>query len=321
MILPRRTLLAAGATLLAIPSLAAQKVILLVPSAPQVPAFAPLVLAQHLGYFADAGFDVELVMAKGGVDVAKQVGVGNAQLGTAIGDTAIIVRSNGIPVKIVALLGGGSLTTIVARPDRGIRTLADLRGKKISVLSFQDTTYFALLGALATVGLGKSDIDAEAIGPAGVSNLVLTGNVDACACVPEREVEIVNALPGAITIPTTQYIPSMAQAIIASDTVITANPTLVRGMVHAVLRAVQHVIDDPARAAQDYVAAQPSFQGKTALIQQIMERYVARAYGNQKPLGTVDPARLVKLQEFYLKEGFIDAPTPVDALYTNAFIS
>jgi NitT/TauT family transport system substrate-binding protein len=298
-----------------------EKLVLLLPSAPTVPAFAPLVLAQHLGFYADAGLDVELIMAKGGVDVAKQVGVGNAELGTAIGDTAIIVRSNGIPVKIVALLGGGSMTTIVARPDRGIRTIADLKGKKVAVLSFQDTTYFALLGALATVGLDKSDIDAEALGPAGVTNLVLSGHVDACACVPEREVAILNAIPDAVSIPTTEFIPSMAQALIASDTIIARNPELVRSAVHATLRGVQYIVNDPAHAARSYAAAVPPYQDKVPLVQQIMERYIARAYNGQSKLGQVDPERLAKLQSFYLKETIISRTTAVSDLYTNEFLS
>ena len=49
-------------------------------------------------------------MPPGGVDVAKQIGAGNAIIGGAIGDTPIIVRANGVPVKAVAVLGAGALT-------------------------------------------------------------------------------------------------------------------------------------------------------------------------------------------------------------------
>jgi len=38
--------------------------------------------------------------------------VDNVDLGGGIGDTAIIVRANGIPVKGVAVLGSESLTQI-----------------------------------------------------------------------------------------------------------------------------------------------------------------------------------------------------------------
>ena len=91
------TLAAAMAT----PAAALEKITYLLPAPLSVPAFAPWIIAKQLGYYKDAGYEVNFVVAKGGVDVAKQVGVGNAEIGGAIGDTPIIVRGNGVPVKVV----------------------------------------------------------------------------------------------------------------------------------------------------------------------------------------------------------------------------
>src|SRR4051794_29813302 len=187
------TLAMALAATLSSAASAQEKITYLLPAPPSLPAFAPWVLAKHLGYYKDAGYDVEFVVARGGVDVAKQVGVGNAPIGGAIGDTPVIVRSQGVPVKVVGLMGGGALTVIVGRKDRGIAKLEDLKGKKISTLSFQDTTYFAMLGALASKGLTKNDIDGQAVGPAAVANMVISGTTDACACTPDWEVDVKEA--------------------------------------------------------------------------------------------------------------------------------
>src|SRR5260370_32492873 len=99
------------------PASAAEKITYLLPAPPSLPAFAPWVLAKHLGYYSQAGYDVEFVVARGGVDVAKQIGVGNAPLGGAIGDTPIIVRGNGVPVKAGGRVGGGG-RPILGRPQR-----------------------------------------------------------------------------------------------------------------------------------------------------------------------------------------------------------
>ncbi len=299
---------------------AVEKITYLLPAPPSLPAFAPWVLAKHLGYYTEAGYDVDFVVARGGVDVAKQVGVGNAPIGGAIGDTPVIVRGNGVPVKSVGLMGGGALTVVVGRKDRGINKLEDLKGKKISVLSFQDTTYYALLGALASKGITKNEVNAEAVGPANVAKFVIAGTVDACACTPDWEIDVKEGVKDTVSLPTTDYFQSMAQAILTSDKMIAERPDMVRAIVKATLRGMKYVMDDPAKAAVTYVAASPSFKGKEQLMVKILKNYTERTYKGQKELGAMDPERLAKLQTFYKQQGFIEKELPLDQLYSNAFI-
>jgi NitT/TauT family transport system substrate-binding protein len=277
-------------------------------------------LAQQRGYFAQEGLKVNFVAAKGGVDCAVQVGAGNAPIGGAIGDTPIIVRGNGVPVKAVGVMGGGALTVVVGRKDRGIEKLEDLRGKKISVLAFQDTTYYALLGALASKNITKNDVNAQAVGPAAVASLVVAGTVDACACTPDWEVDVTQGVKDTVSLPTTDYFQSMSQAILASDKMIAERPEMVRGIVKATLRGMQFVMDDPVKAAMVYVEASPSFKGKEELMKKVLTNYTERTYKGQSTLGAMDPQRLANLQKFYKQQGFIEAELPVEQLYSNEFI-
>ena len=302
------------------PAAAAEKITYLLPAPPSLPAFAPWVLAKHLGYYSEAGYDVDFVVARGGVDVAKQIGVGNAAIGGAIGDTPIIVRGNGVPVKAVGLMGGGALTIVVGRKDRGIGKLEDLKGKKISVLSFQDTTYFALLGALASKGITKNDVNAQAVGPAAVASLMVAGTVDACACTPDWEIDVQTGLKDTVSLPTKDYFQSMSQAILASDKMIAERPDMVRAIVKATLRGMKYVMDDPQKAALTYVQASPSFKGKEEHMKRVLANYTERTYKGQSELGAMDPQRLTNLQRFYKQQGFIEQELPVDQLYSNAFI-
>ena len=88
-------------------AIAAEKVIYLFPAPPFLPAFGPIQLAQGKGYYKAEGLDVTFAVGKGGVDVAKQIGAGNAALGGILGDGPIIVHQNGIPIKAVASFGVG----------------------------------------------------------------------------------------------------------------------------------------------------------------------------------------------------------------------
>ena len=291
----------------------------LLPAPATLPAFGPWMLAQQRGYFTQEGLKVTFQVARGGVDVAKMVGAGNATIGGAIGDTPIMVRSNGIPVKAVAVLGGRSLMQLVINKDKGINSIKDLKGKTITTLAFQDTTYFALLGMLSSAGLTKNDVNAQAAGPAGIYKLFLAGQADAMASVPDWTYIVKTQGTMKIEIiPSDTVFKSMAQAIVASDEMIAKNPELVRKIVRATLKGMKDIMDNPAAAAADYVKINP--QAKEAEIAEIFKMFNEYVYQGQTVIGEMDEARLSNLQDFYLAQGIIEKKTPVGELYTNQFV-
>jgi NitT/TauT family transport system substrate-binding protein len=300
---------------------AGEPVTYLFPALLNQPAFAPWLIARQLGYYADAGYDVTFAVAQGGNDVAQQVAIGKVPIGGAIGDTPILVRNYGIRVKIIASIGGGSLTAIVAGADRGIHSLQDLRGKHLVVLSRTDSTYHVLLGALASAGIGPTDVAIDTGRPRDIVRRVLTGRDDACACVPDWEVDIRLTQPGAVVVPIDQAFPSMAQAIIASDRTIAEKPAMLRAVVSATLRGMQFVIDDPRKAAEVYVHAVPRDKGQLELVVRLLQAYVDQVYRGQTVIGQTDPARLDALQSLYEKEHFVRTIVPAKELYTNQFVA
>jgi NitT/TauT family transport system substrate-binding protein len=298
----------------------AETITYLLPAPLSLPAFGPFVVAKQRGYFKAEGLDVEFQVAKGGVDVAKQVGAGNAVIGGGIGDTPIIVRPNGVPVKAVAVLGGGALMQLVLDKDKGLHTVKDLKGKTITVLAYQDTTYFALLGMLASQGMTKDDVNAEAAGPVNVWKLFLAGKSDAFASTPDWTALVLAAKKNIEIIPSDSLFKSMAQAIIASDETIKKNPQLIQKIVSATLKGMKDIMTDPVSAAADFVKATPDLAGKEAFVAEAFKLYNKYVYGGQKVLGEMDEARLSALQDFYVKQGLVRAKTPINDLYTNQFV-
>ena len=300
--------------------IAAEDITYLLPAPPTLPAFAPWVIAKHKGYYAASDLNVTFIAARGGVDVAKQVGAGNAMVGGAIGDTPIIVRANNVPVKAIAVIGGGSLTQLAVNTASGVKNIKDLKGKSVSVMAYTDTTYYALLGSLEMADMTKKDLDIQAAGPAGVWQLLAKGDVAAMAGVPEW---IVSAREGGAKIellPPEQHFKSMAQAIIASDESIKKHPDTLRKLVQATLRGQKDIIDNPAEAAKTFAAAVPSYAGKEASLQTTFEMYKKYVYGTQAVQGAMDPVRLKAVQDFYVKEGIVPKASPLDDLYTNQFV-
>ena len=299
-----------------------QDVTYLLPAPGSLPAFAPWMVAQQRGYFKAEGLNVTFQVARGGVDVAKQVGAGNAVIGGAIGDTPILVRANGVPVKAVAVIGGRSLTQLVLNKDKGINTVKDLKGKVVTTMAYQDTTFFAFLGMLATQGMSKDDVNAQAVGPVNIWKLFAAGEADAMAAVPEWVYYAKTQAPNIKTevIPSDTMFKSMAQAIVVADETIQKNPELVKKLVRATLKGMKAVMDDPAAAAADYVKAVPEHAGKEAEMTAILKSYAELVYPGQKVLGEMDEARLSSLQDFYMQQGIIQQKSNVKDLYTNQFI-
>ena len=299
---------------------AAESVTYLFPAPPILPAFGPIQLAKGRGYFEKEGLDVKFEVGRGGVDVAKQVGAGNAPVGGIVADGPILVRGNGVPVKIVCVFGGRGFMQMVVREDSGITKPADLKGKTISVMSFQDTTYYALLGLLASAGLSQSDVNIEAAGPVGVWQLVAAGKTVGMAGVPDWIPPVEAAGVKVRILQTEDYFPHMAQGIASSDDMIKKNPQLIQKVVTAALHGMKDIMDDPDGSAVDFVKYVPAWQGKEGAIKWTFEYYAKHVYPGQKKLGQVDSQRLAKLEDFYLSKGIITKKVPVDDLYTNQFI-
>jgi NitT/TauT family transport system substrate-binding protein len=289
-----------------------------------LPAFMPFHVAKQRDYFGKNNVAVEFRTGRGGADVAQQVAVGNADLGGGVGETPIIVRANGLPVKAVAQLGRRSLFQLAVRKDAGVKSIADLRGKKLGVIGYQDTGYYALLALIAGAGLKRADLQIQAVGPAGVTQLMIAKSLDGIMAVPEWSDTIETAGIPLDYFDVDKTFPAMAQAILASDKIVKARPAAVGGLVKAVLQAVNDCIADPVSAARDFVAAVPQWAGKEADMERILRRYVANVYSGgdaRQPFGSYDPARIKTVQEFYVENQIVKTAVPVPELYTNEFIA
>ena len=292
----------------------------LLPAPVQQIAFAPWMIAQQRGYYAQEGLKLNFLPGRGGIDTAKQIGAGNAPIGHSFGDTPIIARATGVPVKAVALLGGRSMMQLVVREDSAIRSPKDLKGKTITAMSYADANFYSLLGVLASAGLTKDDVNAQAVGPAGVWQLFAAGKADAMTGVPEWIAEARATGLKLRIMPAYDYFGSMAQAILASDETIQKRPDLVRKVVRATLRGLRDVMTEPKSAVRDYVAAMPVYAGREAFVEEVFALYNQYVYPDQKVIGVMDAARMTAVQNFYVKEGIVRSAAPLTDLYTNQFV-
>jgi NitT/TauT family transport system substrate-binding protein len=93
---------------------------------------APWFVALEKGFYAKRGLAATIQAGSGSADTVRAIAAGAADFGFADVSTAIVARSRGTPVQIVAQFGYVP-TTIMWRDDTAIKRLKDLEGKSWAI--------------------------------------------------------------------------------------------------------------------------------------------------------------------------------------------
>ena len=92
---------------------------------------APVWVAIEKGYYADEGLDVEVIYGKGSTLSAQLVGTGENEFGMCAGDTSLMSRIKGVPLKVLAVIIQRSPVAAVSLKEKGIVQPKDLEGKRV----------------------------------------------------------------------------------------------------------------------------------------------------------------------------------------------
>lgn len=180
----RRSLLqlvASGAALAALPARAAPLSELRLDYAHYSPT--SLVL-RHFGWleeeFKADGTRIKWVFSAGSNRALEYLNANSIDIGSSAGLAALLARANGNPIRTPYLFSRPEWTALVVPKNSPIRSLADLKGKKVAATKGTDP-YLFLLRALQTVGLKRSDIEHVSLQHADGRAALEQGRVDAWA--------------------------------------------------------------------------------------------------------------------------------------------
>ena len=145
------------------------------------------------GYFAEEGFDVQLVEFADGPTIISAMESGSIDMGY-IGPGAHKLCING-RAKIFALSQIGDADHVLASQKAGISTIADLKGKKVGYSS-GTSSEMILKYALEEAGMTWDDIQAFEMDASALVTAMMSGSIDACACWSPSTTTIINASAG-----------------------------------------------------------------------------------------------------------------------------
>lgn len=141
------------------------------------PDHAPLIVAKQQGFFKEQGLDVELIGPADPSDPPKWVAAGKADIALTYEPAFMEQVDHGLPLIRIGTLIDKPLDCIVALKTSGIRTIADLKGKRIGT-SNSGLTSIMLHSTLTKAGIKQNEVELIQV-RYNLAQALLSGKVDA----------------------------------------------------------------------------------------------------------------------------------------------
>lgn len=273
------------------------------------PDHGPIIVAQELGYFADAGLAVEIIAPADPSDPPKMVAAGQADLGISYQPQLHLQIEGGLPLRRVGTLVATPLNCLLVLRDGPIKSSADLKGRKIgfSVAGVEEALLSAILGQH---GLTLDDIELVNVNWS-LSPSLMSGQVDAVIGA-YRNFELnqmeIEGVPGRCLFIEEEGIPAYDELIYV------ANPDrmdrgLISRFLQATERATQYIVNHPQESWEIFAATLPELQDELneKAWADTLPRFALRP-------AALDHARYRRFETFLLESGMITEPTPVSGL-------
>lgn len=345
----RRTLLAAGATsaaaALAFPRIAfaqAKKLTVIVSSATAEAGTATQTsIPYEMGFWAQEGLDVELKYARGSALGAQLVMTNQADVvhaGTSVGLMAPVAKG----AQLVAFYN--MITQNFQMPavadDSPIKTLADLKGKKLGVIGQATATIPIVKAVLEDAGLDPNKdvtfIDVG-YGAQAAAALWVTKQVDGLAMYDSVYAAIENVNPSRYKL---RVLKSALSDKISFQTALIAKPETIKakrdllvalGRGHA--KATVFALENPEAAAKIHFKRYPEQKptgvddatalvlGRSAVLARITNMRIDNMSVKRDKWGYMDKIDVETYLEMLKKIGDVDKSVVASTLYTNDLIN
>lgn len=214
-------------------------------------------IAQQKGYFSEQGLDVEIKSTKTGDAATRAMFSGDADVAT-IAETAFVFDCfREKDFSLFATIGSwDNEVKIVARTDRGIKNISDLRGKRVGTHPRISVHYF-LSQALLKHGLTMDDIKPVFRKAGELPAALESGEIDAFSLREPFVTDASRRLKGNVRIFSEPGLYWKTFNLVALNKTLAARSGALQKLLHALHKAERLVKAKPLEAA-DILAAQLS---------------------------------------------------------------
>ena len=279
---------------------------------------APIYMAIENGYFADENIELEQVTVDA-AHVGEAIGADQVDVGMELLGKMLQPIENGLPIKFTTGIHTGC-TKLLVPGDSDIKSVADLKGKKIGVPGLADAATVVSKRSLSAAGIGVTDqnmeVEFSVYSRNDLAQALQNGAVDAIA-LGDPEASIAEEQYGLTALIDTatdpEYKDEYCCAAFVTSKLAEENPKAAAAFTRAVQKASQWVQENPDETAK-IITEKEYVSGDVDFCAQILKTY------NYKPSVQGGYDALKQNAEELTKIGVLKEGTDATKFADNAYI-
>lgn len=281
----------------------------------QTTAFgAPIIVALEKGWYEQAlnkvGYTLKTSTATFGPPIVEAMAAGQVDIGELGVAPHVVAVARGLPIKAVVTTNIAGESVMVSK-DSPIKTIKDLKGKKIAIPGKGTMQDFIIRRALVANGMTPADVTWIEMSPADMSTSLLRNQIDAAVLWEPWTARL--ELQGARMLKSGQDIwpDHDNQLISVTSAAIRDDQPAVRAFVEQTIRGIHYIMDNPDESIT-----------LTAKHLGLEREVVAKAWTNmiRRRSGAPNPQSLQEFVNALHEWGYVKRPVTAQDLIDTRFL-
>lgn len=218
-----------------------------------VPAIveAPTHIAYHNGYFKQEGLAVDLSINPDGKTSLNQLLNGEVDIAAVTGTPVVYSSLKGNKFVIFGNVDHSKIHFVVARKDRGIKSIADLKSRKVAVMLGTSGQFF--MDSLLTLNhLAPEDLEIINMNAPAQVDAFINGDVDAIFCWVPFPFQALQALGDNATVLPSNFVRPGSWVLVATKDYINKNPSIPSKILKGLFSAQEFITQNREEAFAVY---------------------------------------------------------------------
>lgn len=291
---------------------------------------AGFALGKDKNYYKDAGIDLDIRSGNGSSSAHRLVANGDSDFAYGSCAAMATLAAQGAPLISVGVIDAMGTEAILVRPDAGVESIEDLKGKKLlTTANAGVNTFFPLV--LKNAGLSESDLNLTNVPDGALVSAYLQGTGDAIGILgglDDKPAEIkANGGDEPVAFPYSDFgVNQVGYCLSAHTDTVKNNPDLVKRFVGATVKAYKEAESNPDTAVAsmaDIVGGTMAEDEGKAQARSVLDVTLSVLYSaanTDKVLGMNVPADWDGMLTLMKDFNDLETDQPASAFYSNDFL-